>query len=83
VLQLSAVDEPNYSLPGTTVAVRLKHGSKVVSTRVLEVGKDIVEPEVGKSALADCPSQCTQPQVCGDGCCCGGKVCRGRSCVDP
>ena len=76
------LDEPNYGVPGLAVAVRLKRGSRITSVRILEVGRDITAPEYGSRSILACPSQCTSPVTCGTGCCCGGKRCQGRSCVD-
>ena len=78
---LTPIDEPNHSLPGLAVAVRLKRGSRVTSAKVLEVGKDITEPEHNSRETLACPPQCTSPVQCGVGCCCDGKKCQGRSCV--
>jgi hypothetical protein len=66
-------------LDGTDVEVRIKKGTILRETRILEVGVDIVDPELSSSTTA-CPSpDCTK---CPNGrCCCPPKrTCNGTTC---
>lgn len=65
---------------GIPARVAVKVDAEVVMERILRIGKELTAPETG--SIRACPPQCTSPVQCGAGCCCGGKKCRGRSCVD-
>lgn len=75
-------EQVSFSVPsGTEAAVTVAKDTKIRLQKELVVGVDVVNPIPQVNAA--CPPQCKDPKQCGAGCCCDGKVCRGRSCVDP